>query len=94
MPIKEIKKFIDWCTEGDSTIEQRLELIDNQREAVLKQIAQLHETLDTLNYKHWYYETAKKAGTCDIHNIITQEDMPEDIREIKNKLDKLKRKKI
>lgn len=94
MPIKEIKKFIDWCTEGDSTIEQRLELIDNQREAVLKQIAQLYETLDTLNYKHWYYETAKKAGTCDIHNIITQEDMPEDIREIKNKLDKLKRKKI
>lgn len=94
MPIKEIKKFIDWCTEGDSTIEQRLELIDNQREAVLKQIAQLHETLDTLNYKHWYYETAKKAGTCDIHNIIKQEDMPEDIREIKNKLDKLKRKKI
>lgn len=94
MPIKEIKKFVDWCIEGDSTIEQRLELIDNQREAVLKQIAQLHETLDTLNYKHWYYETAKKAGTCDIHNIITQEDMPENIREIKNKLDKLKRKKI
>ncbi len=94
MPIKEIKKFVDWCIEGDSTIEQRLELIDNQREAVLKQIAQLHETLDTLNYKHWYYETAKKAGTCDIHNIITQEDMPEDIREIKKKLDKLKRKKI
>ena len=93
-PIKEIKKFVDWCIEGDSTIEQRLELIDNQREAVLKQIAQLHETLDTLNYKHWYYETAKKAGTCDIHNIITQEDMPEDIREIKKKLDKLKRKKI
>ncbi len=85
MPIKEIKKFVDWCIEGDSTIEQRLELIDNQREAVLKQIAQLHETLDTLNYKHWYYETAKKAGTCDIHNIITPEDMPEDIREIKKK---------
>ena len=24
MPIKEIKHFIDWCIEGDSTIDQRL----------------------------------------------------------------------
>ena len=27
MPIKEIKQFIDWCIEGDSTIDKRLELI-------------------------------------------------------------------
>lgn len=94
MPIKEIKKFVDWCIEGDSTIEKRLELIDGQREAVLKQIAQLHETLDTLNYKHWYYETAKKAGTCDVHNIIAEDDMPDDIREIKKRLDSSKKKKI
>jgi len=49
MPIKEIKKFVDWCIEGDSTIEQRLELIDRRKEAVLKQIEQLKQTLDTLN---------------------------------------------
>lgn len=90
MPIKEIKKFVDWCIEGDSTIEKRLELIDKQRNDVLKQLEQLNETLDTLNYKHWYYETAKKAGTCDIHNIIKKEDMPEDIRKIKERLDSLK----
>lgn len=28
MPIKEIKHFIDWCIEGDSTIDQRLALIN------------------------------------------------------------------
>ena len=53
MPIREIKKFVDWCMEGDATIPERLELIDRQREAVLRQMAQLQETLDTLNYKHW-----------------------------------------
>ena len=67
MPIKEIKMFIDWCMEGDATIDKRLELIDNQRKNVLEQTEQLKKTLDTLNFKHWYYETAKKAGTCDIH---------------------------
>lgn len=48
MSIKDIKTFIDWCIEGDSTIEQRLQLIDRQREAVQSQITQMQETL-----RHW-----------------------------------------
>lgn len=80
MSIKDIKTFIDWCMEGDSTIEQRLQLIDQQREAVLNQIAQMQETLKTLNFKHWYYETAKAAGTCKIHETMKPEDIPEEFR--------------
>lgn len=80
MSIRDIKTFIDWCIEGDSTIEQRLELIKHQREVVLAQIHQLHETLDTLNYKQWYYETAKAAGTCTIHDTFCEEDIPEEFR--------------
>lgn len=86
MPIKEIKKFVDWCIEGDSTIEQRLELIDRRKEAVLKQIEQLKQPLDTLNYKHWYYETAKEAGTCDVHKTLKDEDIPEEILAIRERL--------
>lgn len=62
MPIKEIKKFIDWCMEGDATIDQRLELIDRQRSEVLLQLEQLKETLAVLNYKHWYYSEGKRGG--------------------------------
>lgn len=80
MPIREIKKFVDWCMEGDATIPERLDLIDRQREAVLRQMAQLQETLDTLNYKHWYYETANAAGTCDVHRTMRPEDIPSEIR--------------
>ncbi len=80
MPIKEIKKFVDWCMEGDSTIEQRLELIDRQRDAVLAQMEQMKSTLATLDYKHWYYETAKKAGTCSVHKTMRREDIPERFR--------------
>lgn len=80
MSIKDIKTFIDWCMEGDSTIEQRLQLIDRQREAVQSQIAQMQETLKTLDYKHWYYETANAAGTCKIHETLKPEDIPEEFR--------------
>lgn len=77
MPIKEIKRFIDWCIEGDSTINQRLALINRQREAVLQQLKQVRDTLDVLDYKCWYYETAKAAGTCAVHKTMPENKIPE-----------------
>lgn len=87
MSIKDIKMFVDWCVEGDSTIGKRLEIIDRQREAVRQQIAELKGHLDMLNYRHWYYEKAKDAGTCKIHESMAPEDIPEQFREVQEKLD-------
>lgn len=80
MTIREIRQFMDWCMEGDSTISERLSLIDRQRAVVEQQLSQLQNTLQLLNYKHWYYETAKAAGTCDIHKNQKREDIPEEFR--------------
>lgn len=85
LPIKEIKVFIDWCMEGDITIDQRLELMQKQRETVQKQIAQMQETLAVLDYKCWYYETAKEAGTCSIHDGLANEDIPAQFRKAQAK---------
>ena len=86
MPLKDIKAFIDWCVEGDATIEQRLELIDRRREAVREQMDQLQETLSVLEYKHWYYKVAKEAGTCKIHETMKEEEIPEQFREKQRKI--------
>jgi DNA-binding transcriptional MerR regulator len=83
MPIKDIRKFIDWCMEGDSTIDQRLELIEQQRQSVMAQIEDMQKTLQTLDYKKWYYETAKEAGTCRIHDQMDEADVPEHLRKIR-----------
>jgi len=90
MPIKDIKTLIDLTMEGDSTIEQRLEIFKRQKESLEKQIAQLQETLKLLKYKCWYYETAKNAGTCAVHDTIKIEDIPEDIRPIKENIKKVR----
>ncbi|MGN0474624.1 MAG: MerR family transcriptional regulator, partial [Acutalibacteraceae bacterium] len=66
MKLKDIKKFVLMAMEGDATIDERLELIIRQQEAVHNQIAELQQTLDTLDFKRWYYETAKQAGTTDV----------------------------
>lgn len=78
--VKDIKTFIDWCMEGDSTIDQRLELMERQRTAVMRQMEQMQKTLSLLDYKCWYYQTAKEAGTCKIHNTMKEEDIPEELR--------------
>ena len=71
LPIKEIKTFMDWCMEGDNTIDKRLALMQEQRDIVKKQIAQMQDTLAILDYKCWYYETAREAGTCKGKNSDT-----------------------
>lgn len=85
LSIKEIKSFMDWCTEGDATIDQRLGLMRQRREAVRGQIAQMQETLALLDYKCWYYETAKAAGTCEIHRNMPEKDIPKRYRAAKHK---------
>jgi len=84
MPIKDIKHFMDCCMEGDSRIDERLSIIESQRDAVIKQMKEMKEMLDMLNYKCWYYETAKKAGTCAIHDDIQAENVPKEYHKYLN----------
>jgi len=76
MPIKDIKHFMDCCMEGDSKIDERLSIIESQRDAVIKQMKEMQEMLNMLNFKCWYYETAKEAGTCAVHDDIPIDNVP------------------
>lgn len=88
MSIKDIKLFMEWCAEGDSTISKRLDMFTRQREQVLSQIAQLKETLEILDYKQWYYETALKAGTCAVHENMELSDIPKRFQAARRKVRK------
>ena len=67
MPIKDIKKFMDLCGEGDRTLKERLEIFLERKEVVQKQMEELNKVMETINYKIWYYETAIEAGTEAVH---------------------------
>ena len=85
MSIKDIKAFSDLYKQGDSTIDQRLDMFIQRRRDLEKQIDEMQEILDIVKYKLWYYQTAKEAGTTAIHNTIKEEDIPEVIRAIMKK---------
>ncbi|WP_366247272.1 MerR family transcriptional regulator [Terribacillus aidingensis] len=67
MPIKEIKTFIDWCTDGDVTLQQRFDMFMERKSVVEKQMEELKETMKLIEHKCFYYKTALEAGTEDIH---------------------------
>ncbi|KAF6626732.1 MerR family transcriptional regulator [Paenibacillus sp. LX16] len=67
MPIKEIKNFIDWCSGGDSTLQQRYDMFMERKATVEAQMEELKKTMEVIEHKCSYYKTALKAGTENIH---------------------------
>lgn len=67
MPIKDIKRYMDLCKEGDSTLQKRLEIFFERKEAVQEQLNELNKVMETIKHKIWYYETAIEAGTESVH---------------------------
>lgn len=80
LSIKEIKLFLDWCQEGDSSLQQRKELFYERLAVVTKQMEELQKTMNTLRFKCWYYDTALAAGTEEVTKNLPPEEIPEDIR--------------
>ena len=63
LQIREIRTFIDWIKEGDSTLQKRLEMFRRQKTSVESQIRQLKMHLKKIDHKIKYYEVACAAGT-------------------------------
>lgn len=51
MPISDIKQYVDWIVEGESTLERRLEMMNRHKQAVLDEIALMTESLKGIDYK-------------------------------------------
>lgn len=67
MPIKDIKQFIDWCEQGDASLQQRYDMFLQRKAIVEQQMKDLEKVLETIEYKCNYYRSALDAGTESIH---------------------------
>ena len=80
MQLTEIKEFIEWCKEGDSTLDKRLNLFKSQKEKVIRQMSELQETLDLIEFKEWYYSKAIKDGTESIVKHTPLNKVPKELQ--------------
>ena len=88
MSIKDIRQYIEMALQGDDTIGLRLAMFRHQQEALKQQMEELQRTMQMVDYKCWYYETALKAGTVDVPQSMELSQVPEEFREIRLNLKK------
>ena len=68
MSIKSIKEYVDLCIIGDSTILQRLDIINSQKVIIDKKIQELKESSLFLEKKKDLYDDIIKNNKKDITN--------------------------
>ena len=86
MPIRDIKQFIDWYMEGDTTLPQRRDMFYERTRAVEAQIEMLQATLDMIDYKCWYYDTAVAAGSSRALQALKPEELPVEVSRLKARI--------
>lgn len=62
---KAIKRYIDLCIKGDSTIPERFEIIQATKLKAEQQMLELQQQMDLLNYKEKYYQNLIKNNLKD-----------------------------
>lgn len=80
MELKDIKQFMDWCSEGSNTYELRLTLFLQQKNNVEAEIERMQKTLDMIRFKCWYYEQAIIDGSEDRLKSMLPNHLPKEIQ--------------
>lgn len=86
MSLRDIRQYMELVIQGDDTIDARLEMFRRQRKTLETQMAELQHTMDMVDYKCWYYETAQKTGTIEAPKNLPLEQVPEPLRAIRLEL--------
>lgn len=82
--IKDIKVFMEWCSQESSTYSQRRDFFLRQKEIAENEIRKMEKVLDMIRFKCWYYEQAIKDGMEERINQMLPDHLPEEIQAIYN----------
>lgn len=74
---KAIKRYIDLCIIGDSTIPERYEIIQSTKQKALDQMEDLKQQLGLLEYKEKFYQNLMKNNLKDSWNPMNNLEQEE-----------------
>ena len=86
MSVKDIRQYIEMAPQGDDTIDLCLSLFEHQRGVMKRQMEELQHAMEMVDYKCWYYETAKAAGMVNAPQKMELSDVPERFRKNREEL--------
>ncbi|CCY24300.1 transcriptional regulator MerR family [Brachyspira sp. CAG:484] len=71
---KSVKRYVDLCIVGDSTIPERYEIIHNTKEKAEQQLADLKKQLELLEFKEKFYQNLIKNNLKDTWNPMNKQE--------------------
>lgn len=63
MSMAEINQYLDLCLIGEATIPERKVLLDIKRKKLVKELHQLQESIDYINWKQGFYDDVLSGKT-------------------------------
>lgn len=70
MSIKDIKKYLNYCLEGPSSIEVRQEMLNNTKLELLKKLDEINSSIEYIDQKQQYFEDIKSGKVKYSSNLI------------------------
>ena len=74
MPLSEIRHYMELCSQGKSTLPERLEIIRQQKENTYRQMAELQNKIDHLEWKEQHYMELIQNGAEDDCNPLGRKE--------------------
>lgn len=70
MSIQEMKEYLDLCLQDQSSIQQRKEMLDKKRKALLDSIKELKGCIDYIDWKQNFYDEVLSGKRPYVSNLI------------------------
>ena len=74
MSIKDMKLYMNYCIEGQSTIPQRKEMLNESKKSLLKKINEINECIDFIDNKQSFYDDVLDGKIEYISNLTKIEN--------------------
>ncbi|MGV3025495.1 MerR family transcriptional regulator [Clostridium thermobutyricum] len=74
MSIKDIKVYMNYCLEGESSIPERKEMLNKSKDFLLKRIEEINESINYINSKQAFYDDVLSGKIKYTSNLIDVED--------------------
>lgn len=72
MSIKDMKRYMELCYEGEASIEERKEMLEDTRKKLEQEIARVTESLNYIDTKQAYYDDVL-AGEIELTSNLIKE---------------------
>lgn len=70
MGVQDMKRYMELCLEGVSSIPERKELLAARKELLLKQIDEIHESIDYIDHKQAFFDGVLSGTIEYTSNLI------------------------